>query len=116
MMYRRIDIFIKKFDFQSFLKEEYFNYLVLTFTLIFGIYLNWSLKEIGGLLFLVYVMLWEPKSEKLAKGALYALALVPILLILRRETRAEEFAKIAYILLSFTILMAFWEMKKQKRG
>lgn len=115
-MFKLIDKFLDDNSLNQYLKLKYFNYLVLTFTLIFGIYLNWSLKEIGGLLFLVYVMLWEPKSEKLAKGALYALALVPILLILRRETRAEEFAEIAYILLSFTILMAFWEMKKQKRG
>ena len=80
-----------------------------------GIWFDWTTVEI--LIFLVFLwsILGPITSRFLAIPALFFLVTVPVLLTLKRDDRAEEFAIYAYYFLVMAVIRAIIEVRKEEK-
>ena len=96
------------------LTKKHFDYGLVAFSLLLGFYLKWDMQNILSFSFVIWIILNPISSQLLAKGALVFLSFVPLLLIIKRESRAEQFAIFAYYFLVLTVIMAIIEYKKEQ--
>lgn len=113
-MLDKIENLIKKYNIEEYFIKKYLDCFLLTLALIVAIYVDWGIKETAAGLLALFILLNPIKSEFFAKGALYFLVLTPVALVLGREGKAEKLAIIVYGMLVATVVMAIWEMGKEK--
>lgn len=104
-----------KIDYHILLSKKYLDYFFICISILLGCYLNWSYPQIGFFVLMVWLVLRPVKSHILAKISFVALILVPILLILRRHEKAEDFAVTAFIFLFFSVVMTIYENMEQSK-
>lgn len=115
-MFNKVENLIKEYKIEKYFTKKYFDYFLLTIAFLIAVYVDWGLKQIVAGLAVLFVILNPIKSEVFAKAALYILAIVPIALIFGRDGKAEKLATAAYGMLVMTVVMAIWEMKKEKKA
>jgi|GEM_PF-5648434 len=114
-MIEKIDNIIKRNKWEGYFTTEYLSYFVIGCFGLLGLSLNWSVKELAVVLFLIWLCLFPLKSQILAKIAVACLVITPIMLILNNNNRAETFAEIAYLFLVLTVIMAIVEHFKERK-
>lgn len=107
---------LKENDLDQYLTKKYFDYGLVVFSVLLGFYLHWDLQSVLVYSFVIWIILNPVSSQFLAKGALIFLSFVPLLLIMHREDRAEEFAILAYYFLVLTVIMAIVEFKREEKS
>lgn len=106
--------FLKENNLDQYLTKKYFDYSIVAFSFLLGFYLRWDIQNVFVFSFVVWIILNPVSSKLLARAALYLLVFVPLLLIMHRDDRAEQFAILAYYFLVLTVIMAIVEFKKDK--
>jgi hypothetical protein len=96
------------------LAQKRMNFMWLFLGLLLGIYLDWTTVEIIIFLIFLWSILGPIASRFLVVPALILFSLVPPLLYLKREERAEEFAIYGYYFLVMLIIQVIIEFKKEK--
>lgn len=105
---------LKDINISQYLTKKYFDYCLVVFSLLLGFYLRWDSGNIALFTFVIFIILNPISSQVLAKIALFFLFFMPMLLIIGRDTRAEQFATFAYIFLVLTAITALVEHKSER--
>ncbi len=104
----------RQFDLIAFvLKRKVDAWFVLA-GIVFGTLLNWDVIEIAFFAVFIWSIVGPIQSRWLALPAFFFLAFTPILLLLDRETRAEEFAVYAYYFLVMAVIRGVIEVRAEK--
>jgi len=106
--------FLRDNKLDQYLTKKYIDYGLVTFSLILGFYLRWDMQNIFVFSFVIWIILNPISSRVLARVALFFLIFVPLLLVMRRDDRAEQFAILSYYFLVLTAIMAITEFKKEQ--
>lgn len=112
-MGNKIEKAIKEYRMEGLFTKRYFDYFILIVAFVLAIALDWGTAEIALLLAAIYLFLNPIKSQLYATGALLALVLTPVALVLGRETKADKLAIVAYGLLALTVVTDILENKKK---
>jgi hypothetical protein len=100
------------FDFVSIIRKRKKDALFVCVGILLGILLDWTIIEVAIFAIFLWSLLGPIQSRFLAVPALFFLTVTPILLILGRETRAEEFAVYAYYFLAMTVIRGIIEIRQ----
>lgn len=82
--------------------------------IIVGVYFDWNMIEILIFLIFLWSLLGPIPSRYLAGAAAFFLACTPILHLLKRPERAEEFSVYAYYFLVMAVIRAIVEIRTPK--
>ena len=105
----QISKFLKNNQINQYLTRKYFDYAIITLSLLLSFYLKWEMQSVIEFSFVIWLILKPIPSKLLSKIALCFLAFVPFFLIVHRADRAEQFAIFAYYFLVLTIIMVVIE-------
>lgn len=83
--------------------------------IIFGTLLDWDMVEIVIFSVFIWSVVGPIASRYLAIPALFFLSFTPILLLLDREERAEEFAIYAYYFLVMAVIRGVIEVRAEEK-
>lgn len=86
----------------------------LVIGLALGVYLNWETAAIIFFLVLIHVILHPISSRIFSALGVLSLVIMAFMLFWERESRAEEFAIYSFYFLFLAILMAIFEIRKDK--
>src|SRR3990167_2654413 len=81
--------------------------------IVLGVFLDWNIVEIAIFAIFLWSILGPIQSRYLAWPALFFLAFTPILLVVGREVRAEEFAIYAYYFLVMAVIRGIFEIRAE---
>lgn len=95
------------------INEKKINAAIILAAIILGIFLNWGNAETVIFTIFIASILNPISSRYFAAPALFFLALTPLLLILDRQEKAEEFAIYAYYFLVIALISGFQEIRKE---
>lgn len=101
----------KKFDIQEFITRRKVDAGLILVSIIFGTLLNWDVIEIIFFAVFIWSIVGPIASRYLAFPALFFLSFTPILLVLDRAERAEEFAIYAYYFLVMAVIRGIIEVR-----
>lgn len=101
----------KQFDLKEFVLRRKVDVGFLFAGIVFGTILNWDVIKIIFFSVFIWSIVGPIASRWLALPALFFLTFTPILLLLNRETRAEEFAIYAYYFLVMAVIRAVMEIR-----
>jgi len=104
----QISKFLKNNQINQYLTRKYFDYAIITLSLLLSFYLKWEMQSVIEFSFVIWLILKPIPSKLLSKIALCFLAFVPFLIV-HRADRAEQFAIFAYYFLVLTIIMVVIE-------
>jgi len=104
----------KKLDMKKLVLERKADVICLLLGVALGIYFDWSIVEIIIFLVFIWSILWSIPSRFLVGPAIFFLALTPLLLMLDRKERAEEFAIYTYYFLAMAVIRGIIEVRKEK--
>jgi len=107
---------LRRNDLDQYLTKKYLDYSLTIFSLFLGYYLWWSLQDLVFFTFIIWMILSPVSSRFLAKIALCLLFFVPLFLIVRKNSQAEQFAILAYYFLILTIVVWAVELKKDQKS
>jgi len=107
--------FLRENKFDQYLTKKYLDCALIVFSLLFGFYLQWDIQNIALFSYAIWIVLNPISSRILARVALYLLFFVPLLLIIKRNNQAEQFAVFAFYFLILTLIMAIIEFKKKRK-
>lgn len=88
-----------------------YDFLLLTilgYIATYTTFINWVI-----LLYLVFVIIWRIKSQRIFGLALASLVLIPLLTIFHRNDLASSYAIIAFFMLCIGLVQAIIELKTQ---
>lgn len=105
-----------QFDFKGFIMRRKVDVGILLAGIIFGTLLNWDVIEIAFFAVFIWSIVGPIASRWLALPALFFLTFTPILLVLNREARAEEFAIYAYYFLVMAVIRGIIEIRGEKEA
>lgn len=108
--------FLKDNQLDRYLTKNNFDYGLIVFSLFLGFYLKLDMQNILFFSFIVWIIINPISSRLLARGTLICLSFVPLLLIIKRDSRAEQFAIMAYYFLVLTVIMAIIEFCKEQNS
>ncbi len=100
---------------KSFLVLKKVDIGLLLLGAVLGVYFNWTMLEIIIFLIFIWSLVGPITSRLLAGVALFFLAFTPILHLLKRPERAEEFAVYAYYFIVMAVLRVIIEMRKEEK-
>lgn len=103
------------FDIEALVKSRRADAVVLLAGVVLGVFLDWTMIEIAIFMFFIWSIVGPIPSRFLAVPALFFLSFTPILLLLGREDRAEEFAVYAYYFLVMAVIQGIVEVRSEKR-
>lgn len=112
---QKIDKAIAQNNFQSYLTKKYFGYFVICCFGLLGFYLNWGLKEIILVIFLLYIFLNPLGSKILARLGILFLMLGSIILASGNSIKAEYCAELAYLVFVVAVVTAIHESHKEEK-
>ena len=101
----------RQFDIREFIIHRKVDVGILLVGIIFGTLLNWNVIEIVFFAVFIWSIVGPIASRWLAAPALFFLSFTPVLLLLDRETRAEEFAVYAYYFLVMAVIRGIIEVR-----
>lgn len=81
------------------------TYVVLCLFFLLGLYLNWRIRDIAALVFVVWLILETPRPKFFAITSLLALLLIPVLVIFGKMDRAEQIAELAFLLFGTAVIL-----------
>jgi len=114
-MIEKIDNLIHQKKIEKYLNKQYFGYFIIGCFVLLGLFLNWSIKELAVVSFLVWLFLFPLRSQILAKISVICLVMTPLMLFSNYKQRAEAFAELAYLFLALTVVMSISEyLSKEK--
>jgi len=95
---------------KQFFQGKHADILCIVFAMLFGTFLDWEILHT--LFFAVFIasLVWPIPSRVLVFPALFFLAFSPILLLMGRQERAEEFAIYSYYFLVMVVIRAIIEI------
>ena len=102
----------RKFDLGSFVQRRKIDIAILIVGIVFGTFLDWDVIEVAIFAVFIWSIVGPIASRYLALPALFFLAFTPVLLLMGREERAEEFAIYAYYFLIMAVIRAILEARK----
>jgi hypothetical protein len=105
---------MENFDFESFVKQRKIDALIVLMGIILGVFFGWNIVEIAIFAVFIWSIVGPIKSRYLAWPALFFLAFTPILLIIKRDAQAEEFAVYAYYFLAMAVIRGIIEVRREK--
>ena len=105
----------KQFDIKEFVVRRKMDVGFLLAGIVFGTLLNWDVIEIIFFAVFIWSIVGPIASRYLALPALFFLAFTPILLVLDREARAEEFAIYAYYFMVMAVIRGIIEVRNEKK-
>jgi len=111
---KMIKFFLRNNNLGQYFTKKYFDYGIVAFALLLGFYLKWDMENVVLFTFIIWIILNPISSQILAKIALVFLSFTPLLLIIRREAQAEQFAIFTYYFLVLTVIFAIIEFKSEK--
>lgn len=111
-----MEIEAKKFDPRVFVKKRKGDIGLLLAGIVFATFLNWDVVEIIIFAVFIWSIVGPIASRYLALPALFFLSFAPILLAMKREERAEEFAIYAYYFLGMMVIRAIVEIRSGKEN
>lgn len=103
------------FDAVAFAKKRKTDVALLLVGMLLGVFLDWTMIEIAIFMLFIWSIVGPIQSRFLAVPALFFLSFTPILLLLGREARAEEFAVYAYYFLVMAVIRGIVEVRLEKR-
>lgn len=92
--------------------KKHIDTFLVVVAVILGVYLGWENMEVIIFALFVWSILNPIPSRYFALGALLSLSLMILLLVLKKELRAEEFAIYAYYFLVLTTIMGIYELRE----
>jgi len=95
--------------------KKKFDLILVVVALTIGIYFKWELLDLFFFLLFIWIIMNPIQSRYPASGALVLLVICPFLLIFKKNDLAEQSAVYAYYFLIFTVIMAFYELKKEDK-
>lgn len=111
-------MFMKKkdefFNIIAFTKNRKMDTVLLLVGIVLGVFLDWTMIEVAIFLIFIWSLLGPIQSRFLAIPALFFLSFTPLLLLLGRDARAEEFAVYAYYFLVMTVIRGIIEVRNEK--
>ncbi len=84
---------------------RYRSYIIVGAFGFLAMYLNWRVRDVVALVFLVWLVVEVPQPKLFALGTVWGLIGVALLLAINRTDRAEQAAKIVFILFAVTIVL-----------
>lgn len=114
-MIEKIDNLIKNHQWEKYLTKTHFNYLVIICFGLLGLFLNWSLKDTAATLALIWLFLFQLKSQVMAKIAALCLLMTPLMMFANNSSRAEIFSELGYLFLIFTVIRLIIEYYKEDK-
>ena len=105
----------KQFDIKEFVVRRKMDVGFLLAGIVFGTLLNLDVIEIIFFAVFIWSIVGPIASRYLALPALFFLAFTPILLVLDREARAEEFAIYAYYFMVMAVIRGIIEVRNEKK-
>ncbi|MDH4330670.1 MAG: hypothetical protein OEV93_03910 [Candidatus Moranbacteria bacterium] len=106
---------IEKINLKKLLVENKKDITLVLCAVALGIFYGWSNMEVIIFALFVSSILKPVPMRFFAAIALFFLILTPVLLILERNLRAEEFAVYSYYFLIMTVIMGLIEIRKDKK-
>jgi len=105
---------IKKELIKKYITQKKIDLAILLVAFLLGIYFDWTI--VGTIIFVIFIaIILKPIPGRiLAIPALFCLSLTPVLLILEKEVRAEEFAIYAYYFLVMAVIMEVYAIRKEE--
>jgi len=110
---KKIKRFLHSNQFNQYLSKKYFDYGIVTFSLILGFYLKWDIQNILFFSFFIWIIINPISSRLLARFVIYLLLLVLFLSIMHRYAQAEVIAIFAYYLLIIMAITAIGQNKTE---
>lgn len=104
------EILSKKVNMLENLFRKKFLLICLVAAIVLGIYLDWGNLEVLIFTIFIYSIINPVPSRYFAMPALFFICLVPFLIIIERESKAEEFAIYAYYFLAMAAIMGIYEV------
>lgn len=101
----------KQFDMKKFITRRKVDVGLVLVGIIFGTLLDWDVIEIALFAVFIWSVIGPIASRYLALPALFFLAFTPVLLVLGREARAEEFSVYAYYFLVMAVIRGIIEVR-----
>lgn len=103
------------FDVKDFVRRRKVDVGFLLVGIILGVLFGWNIVEIFIFAIFIWSILGPIPSRWLAGPALFFLSIVPILLALKREDQAEEYAIYAYYFLVMAVIRGIIEVRKEEK-
>lgn len=113
---QQLDDLLRNIEIRRYLCKQNVDLLFVFLALLTGIYLQYKIQEIAMLGFIVWNIINPWSSEKLARGTLALLGLIPFALMFKRSQYAEELAIFVYYFLILTVIIAIIEYKREKKN
>lgn len=97
-----------------FVRKHKLDTMLLGLSVLLGVLFDWNIVEIGIFTFFILVILGYVSLRTIGMFALFFLSFAPILFLLDREKRAEEFAVYAYYFLVMAVIRGIVELREDK--
>ena len=105
---------LERMDFESFFRNRKVDAIFVLAGVLLGVFFGWNIVEIAIFALFIWSIVGPIQSRYLAWPALFFLAFTPILLIMKRDTQAEEFAIYAYYFLVMAVIRGIIEVRQEK--
>lgn len=90
--------------------------IIIGVGILLGIFFDWSMMEIIIFSIFIWAIIGPIPSRLLVGPALFFLVFTPVLLMSKREERAEEFAIYAYYFLVMAVITGVIEARKEEEN
>lgn len=107
---------IEKINFRKLLVENKKDIALVICAIAIGIFYGWSNMEVIIFALFISSILNPIPIRFFASLALFFLILTPVLLIIKGDLRAEEFAVYSYYFLIMAVIMGLIEIRKEKKN
>lgn len=114
-MFERLSNLIESTGLSKYIRKDYLDHAMAGAALLLAVSLNWDARSSVAFAIAVWLLFNPIKSVVLARGSILLLVLVPFLIVLRREQRAEQAASLSYLLLILAVCMAIYEYFRAKK-
>lgn len=99
----------KKYGLRQYFTARNAQYVLLAFSLLVAIHLNWEIENIIFFCFLVWSVLNSHPSSFYAKSSMILIVFIPFLLSINKASAAEHFAYFGFYLLLLAVAIMIWE-------
>ncbi len=106
---------IKKELIKKYVIQKKLDIFILLLAFSIGVYFDWAIIEVLIFVLFIGIILKPIPGRILAVPALFCLSLTPVLLIFKKDVRAEEFAIYAYYFLVMAVIMEIYAIRKEER-
>lgn len=103
-------------DLERYINRDGFDYILIAFALVLGVYLKWTLPAVLTFAILIWMILKPASSRLYAKISLVILTLTALFYFVKRPERAEQLAAITLLFLAATAISTLLELIKSSKS